>query len=141
MALRNVFPLVPVDVYAIESAFSRSLRTASCELAISLRLRAGCTYRQGNAPEWNVDVRNDKAELDHLFDVPGIVQSDVEVFARHDALRDGRVHVVVHVDRDPVLARELRYQLLDFRMYRDGAEERQSGVDGRVHDPLATVDF
>ena len=88
-----------------------------------------------------MDVRNDKAELDHLFDIPGIVQPDVEVFARHDALGDGRVHVVVHVDGDRVPARELRYQLLDFCVYRDGAEERQSGVVGRVHDPLATVDF
>ena len=108
MALRNVFPLVPVDVYAIESAFDQKLAHGLLRTGDLPRLRAGCTYRQRNAPEWNVDVRNDKAELDHLFDVPGIVQSDVKAFARHDALRDGRVHVVVHVDLDPVLTPELR---------------------------------
>jgi hypothetical protein len=55
-----------------------------------------------------MNVRNDTAERNHLVDVPGIGQPDVKVFTFHNAPRDGRIHVVFHVDFDPVLTLELR---------------------------------
>ena len=47
-----------------------------------LRRKTGCSDRQRNAPERNRGIRNDAVKRNQLVDIPGIGQSDVEVFGR-----------------------------------------------------------
>jgi len=72
------------------------------------RLQTSRSDRQRDSAKRNVDVWIDPAEGDHVIHVPRIGQPDIESLAVHDALCDGRIHVVVYFNFRSFLLPKMR---------------------------------